>query len=415
MFLVSQAAWSEENADDLATKALSLLNAGSTSSGSIRVMAEAAHERGSLLGTYVLGQCLMDGIGGEKDAEGGFQLLQTVAEKDQPDALNAVGYCYLKGLGVERDPAKAYHFFQKAAWLGNRKGMFNLGYAYEQGLGVKVDPQLALFWFRQAENQGSQAAKDHIAALLPILPQGKTDLPKSFSELLALERTRAHEGIALQTPNPLPRTSSEPDQPILSQETLALGLEKKTVNGSRHPLWVPIASGSGIILALLLLLTARGLLARKKQKEPLQSQPPSDESQRATFHCIKCHETLWAPSRTPLGASSVACPTCHTPYEITYDATGAIHVENIDDITRRKTVISFGETVTGNDPYQILGLPPSATQNQVRQAYKKLIKAYHPDRLNAFAPELQVLAANRTRQINDAYHQLAGVSPSTKK
>ena len=34
------------------------------------------------------------------------------------------------------------------------------------------------------------------------------------------------------------------------------------------------------------------------------------------------------------------------------------------------------------DPYQVLGISPSATDDEVKAAYRKMAKLYHPDRNN---------------------------------
>lgn len=54
-----------------------------------------------------------------------------------------------------------------------------------------------------------------------------------------------------------------------------------------------------------------------------------------------------------------------------------------------------------DDPYKVLGVSPDATDEQIKQAYRRLAKKYHPD-LN---PGDEV-AAQKMQQINAAYEQI---------
>ncbi len=51
-----------------------------------------------------------------------------------------------------------------------------------------------------------------------------------------------------------------------------------------------------------------------------------------------------------------------------------------------------------NDPYQVLGVSPTADEDTIRQAYRRLAKKYHPD-LNPG----DATAAQRMNEINEAY------------
>ncbi len=59
-----------------------------------------------------------------------------------------------------------------------------------------------------------------------------------------------------------------------------------------------------------------------------------------------------------------------------------------------------------SDPYKVLGLSPNATDEEVKAAYRKLAKKYHPD-LN---PGNQ-RAAERMNEINAAYEQIKNPQP----
>lgn len=54
-----------------------------------------------------------------------------------------------------------------------------------------------------------------------------------------------------------------------------------------------------------------------------------------------------------------------------------------------------------NNPYQVLGVPPGASEETVREAYRDLVRKYHPDQFpDARAKEL---AEAKMREINAAY------------
>ena len=52
--------------------------------------------------------------------------------------------------------------------------------------------------------------------------------------------------------------------------------------------------------------------------------------------------------------------------------------------------------------YEILGVPPSATKDQVKQAYHDLAKVWHPDRF-MHDKRLQSRAQEKLKEINEAY------------
>lgn len=54
-----------------------------------------------------------------------------------------------------------------------------------------------------------------------------------------------------------------------------------------------------------------------------------------------------------------------------------------------------------DDPYKVLGVSPNATDDEIKKAYRRLAKQYHPDRNPG-----DDAAAKKMQQINAAYEQI---------
>src|ERR1700682_2447117 len=56
--------------------------------------------------------------------------------------------------------------------------------------------------------------------------------------------------------------------------------------------------------------------------------------------------------------------------------------------------------------YDLLGVPPEATAEQIRAAYRTLVQLFHPDRLAHLKPESRMFAEERLKALNRAYEVL---------
>ncbi len=58
------------------------------------------------------------------------------------------------------------------------------------------------------------------------------------------------------------------------------------------------------------------------------------------------------------------------------------------------------------DPYEILGVAASASEAEIRAAYKARMHEYHPDKVAHLGKELQKVAHRKAVEIQQAYEQL---------
>ena len=65
--------------------------------------------------------------------------------------------------------------------------------------------------------------------------------------------------------------------------------------------------------------------------------------------------------------------------------------------------------------YDVLGVAPDATLEQIKRGYRQKISQYHPDKVANSADEIRQLAESRSKQINTAYEYAIsrpGMSPN---
>lgn len=56
--------------------------------------------------------------------------------------------------------------------------------------------------------------------------------------------------------------------------------------------------------------------------------------------------------------------------------------------------------------YSVLGISPSATDDEVRTAYRKMAMKNHPDKVATLGPDVQKAAEEKFRQVQEAYEEI---------
>ncbi len=58
------------------------------------------------------------------------------------------------------------------------------------------------------------------------------------------------------------------------------------------------------------------------------------------------------------------------------------------------------------NPYKILEVSENATNLEIKEAYRRKLKEYHPDKVNHMGAELGLLAEKKTAEIIDAFERI---------
>jgi DnaJ-like protein len=95
------------------------------------------------------------------------------------------------------------------------------------------------------------------------------------------------------------------------------------------------------------------------------------------------------------GTIKVFCPICSAESLVIFD-------EN-DNL-----IIKYQENIKDNefDPYDVLEVPIEATFEQIRNAYMRKCKAYHPDKVANLGSKLKDIAEKEMKRINEAFEIL---------
>ena len=67
---------------------------------------------------------------------------------------------------------------------------------------------------------------------------------------------------------------------------------------------------------------------------------------------------------------------------------------------------THGGTQTAKDPYALLGIDHSATNDEVKKAYRRLAMKYHPDKVENMSEEIKKNAGKQFKEINEAYETI---------
>ena len=105
----------------------------------------------------------------------------------------------------------------------------------------------------------------------------------------------------------------------------------------------------------------------------------------------------------------------HIPHSFTVDKRSPEYIRRIRILKRQHFGLTSGADASPPEPNRsqqsshyrtILGVSPSASREEIREAYRQRMREYHPDKVSHLGPDLRSLAESKAKQINEAYDAL---------
>jgi len=139
----------------------------------------------------------------------------------------------------------------------------------------------------------------------------------------------------------------------------------------------------------------------KQEKQKKENDGFQNGVNERIIRCPSCKKKIRV--RLPLQGKKGKCVACLSSFSISMDEHGNLKVDKETDDTESKA--SQGRsTIAGY--FKVLGIEPSATPDEVRAAYKRKIREYHPDKVWGLGEKLKQVADAESKAINAAYTAL---------
>lgn len=142
----------------------------------------------------------------------------------------------------------------------------------------------------------------------------------------------------------------------------------------------------------------------KQESNTSRRESPESDSSSQVVRCPNCIKKIRIP--IPLKRPTGRCPACDSVFLVAMDSFGRIKI-SVEEREHGSHNERKGQSVSSTaDYYALLGLSPSATPDEIKLAYRKRIREYHPDRVAGLGEKLRDMANEESKVINHAYSML---------
>jgi len=309
-------------------------------------------------------------LGGAEDSS-----LVSLAQQGNAAAMFELALTLDENSSSAADLEEALSWYEKAAASGLPDAQNSLGVKFLNGEGVVANETTARYWFRKAAAGGSLDAMHNLGVLYEEGLGVSADIDTAIHWYrAAADRGDANSLFALGCVYEFGAQHLQPDL-------------------SRAYHWYNRAAEQGHE-------EAKACVTRLLAEADEQEKPNTrNTSSFRTLSCPQCDQKLRIPFPPP--AESGKCKACGGSFRVRADQYGNLVVS-----PSRATETATSAPLTIDTAREILGVGIAATQSEVREAYRRKMQEYHPDRVERLGEKLRALAEQEAKRINAAYKLL---------
>ena len=297
------------------------------------------------------------GVDVYKDIDVAIAFYKEAAELDHSGAQIALSYLLLGNEGAPALEWEAFHWAALAANNGEPTGFFNLGIMYRYGLGTEINYQKAL-----------EAFKKYIS-----IQSGLVDLGTCQYEIGLIYK----DGLGVDT-----------------DYMVALSWLRKAKKNCYEDAAADITEITDLLQSKRNSNRYQDNSRNKKNKE---KQKPNKSR---ILSCPVCSANLRVP--IPIPSGNARCKKCGGKFNIKEDSHDNLHISIVGDNVNSDDDLPK----TCKEACAVLGLSINATLAEIKLSYKRLMKEYHPDKVESLGEKLKVIAVLQSKKINAAYEIL---------
>jgi len=141
--------------------------------------------------------------------------------------------------------------------------------------------------------------------------------------------------------------------------------------------------------------------ASQHSKNANKENEENNKKNNRVFSCPICKQKIRI--HLPILNCVVKCVTCDSKFTVYADNQSHLYIESINE---NKATPDNDAISSIDDCFRLLNLSNTATRQDIKNAYRKNITEYHPDKVNALGGKIKVLANLETKKLNYAITML---------